>query len=49
MLNNNEIVIDVQGTIYSLFQKENYCERRDADFDNKMHNVLLVYNYVKEK
>lgn len=24
-----------------------YCERRDPDFDNKMHNVLLVYKQLE--
>lgn len=28
------------------FRIQYYCERRDADFDNKMHNVLLVYKQL---
>lgn len=28
------------------FRVQSYCERRDPDFDNKMHNVLLVYKQV---
>lgn len=28
------------------FRIQYYCERRDPDFDNKMHNVLLVYKQL---
>ena len=28
------------------FRVQYYCERRDPDFDSKMHNVLLVYKQV---
>lgn len=28
------------------FRVQYYCERRDPDFDSKMHNVLLVYKKV---
>ena len=29
------------------FRIQYYCERRDPDFDEKMHNVLLVYKQLK--
>lgn len=29
-----------------LFRIQYYCERRDPDFDQKMHNVLLVYKQL---
>lgn len=28
------------------FRIQYYCERRDSDFDDKMHNVLLVYKQL---
>ena len=29
------------------FRIQYYCERRDPDFDEKMHNVLLVYKQIE--
>lgn len=29
------------------FRLQYYCERRDPDFDDKMHNVLLVYKQLE--
>ena len=43
-----------ESGVYQILDKSNikpfriqyYCERRDPDFDNKMHNVLLVYKQL---
>lgn len=43
-----------ESSVFNILSKSNmkpfrvqyYCERRDSDFDNKMHNVLLVYKQV---
>lgn len=43
-----------ESSVFNILSKSNtkpfrvqyYCERRDPDFDNKMHNVLLVYKQV---
>ncbi len=44
----------LESRVYNILSKSNikpfrvqyYCERRDPDFDSKMHNVLLVYKQV---
>ena len=43
-----------ESSVFNILSKSNikpfrvqyYCERRDPDFDSKMHNVLLVYKQV---
>ena len=43
-----------ESSVFNILSKSNikpfrvqyYCERRDPDFDNKMHNVLLVYKQI---
>ena len=44
-----------KSTVYTILDKADikphkityYCENRDADFDSKMHNVLLVYKQLQ--
>ena len=44
----------MESGVYKILNKANikpfriqyYCERRDPDFDDKMHNVLLVYKQL---
>lgn len=34
-------ILDKANT--KLFHIQYYCGRRDSDFDDKMHNILVVY------
>ncbi len=31
------------------FKIKYYCEKRDPDFESKMHEVLLVYKQIESK
>ena len=36
-----------QGTGMKPFKIKYYCEKRDPDFESKMHEVLLVYKQIE--
>lgn len=50
----NRLTSVSESGVYRILDKSNikpfriqyYCERRDPDFDEKMHNVLLVYKQI---